>query len=151
MSPVFGYSEIELLAFSMVLLRVSAFMVTWPVFGTASMPNLIKILISIALAAVIYPTVSWSGVESDLLSDKLILIAGKEVMIGAFIGFLCRLFFFTINIAGQIVSTTMGLANAQLLNPTLGSTGSAVEQFQVSIDPRAHQHQHGYNQHTRFT
>jgi flagellar biosynthetic protein FliR len=49
------------------------------------------------------------------------------------LGFLTRLFFFTIGMTGEMVSITIGLGSAQMFNPMLGSTSNTVEQFYMTI------------------
>lgn len=130
---VFNFSNVEILAFSLVLLRVSSFVVAWPVFGTQSVPAPVKILLALTLSIVLLPVVSWAQIEADLMSNYLAWMAVREVCIGLTLGFLCRFFFFAVSIGGQVISLSMGLSNAQLLNPALGISGSAVEQFEVAI------------------
>lgn len=133
MPSLYQFSEIEMLAFIMVLIRVSAFFISWPIFGTGSVPSVIKILIALVVSIVLLPVVPWQGLEADLVSLNIVFLALKEAMVGAVIGFLCRLFFFAVSVAGQIISLSMGLSNAQIMNPTLGTQGNVIEQFEVTL------------------
>jgi flagellar biosynthetic protein FliR len=48
-------------------------------------------------------------------------------------GFLARMILMTAEIAGQILSFSMGLSAAQLVNPAFGESSSIMEQFEVVL------------------
>lgn len=122
-----------MLAFFMVLLRLSAFLVAWPVFSLPMVPAPVKILIALTLTLVIFPVVEWKGLAVELESLEIVWLALREIFIGVSIGFLARTFFFAMQVGGEIMSTSMGLASGQLFNPEMGGTVTATEQFQVAI------------------
>jgi flagellar biosynthesis protein FliR len=132
-SSLFSFNEVQLLAFALVLVRVSAFIVSWPVFGVPMIPNIIKILFALVLAIVLFPVVEWQTISADLGSTALIPMVVREAFIGLFIGFTARMFFFAVNIAGQMISLSFGLAGAQLLNPSFNEFSTVVDQFQVLL------------------
>ena len=133
MANAFYFSETEIVAFTLILLRVAAFVAVWPVFGTPSVPPPVKMLMALAIAMLLLPVINWRENQVELLSQHIAWLALKEAVVGLILGFVCRLYFFAVSIGGQIVSVSMGLANAQIMNPTLGARGSAVEQFQVVL------------------
>lgn len=129
---LFQFSEIQILTFALVFLRVIAFVFTWPIFGSETVPMPVKVLLSLLLAICLFPVQSFN-LPQELINDHIISLAAKEVMIGLMIGFLTRFFFFAISIAGEIVSVSSGLSSAQLFNPTMGSQSQVLEQFQFSL------------------
>jgi flagellar biosynthetic protein FliR len=131
--PYLLFNETEILAFALVLLRVSAFLVTWPVFSVYQVPQPLKILLGICIAMTIFPVVSRSGLTAQGLGQDIAWLAAKEVLIGVILGFLTRLFFFAISCGGSLIATSAGLSNAQLFNPAMGATTTTVETFYVSI------------------
>lgn len=133
MLDILRFSEVEILAFSLILLRVSAFIVAWPVFGTKTVPIPVKILFSFVLATILLPIVSWQGVRIEILSDSIAWLALREVTIGVMLGFICRMFFFAVSVAGQVVSLSIGLSNAQVMNPALESSSTPIEQFEIVL------------------
>ncbi len=133
MASVFSFSQVEIIAFALVLLRVSSFVVAWPVFGTEGIPAPIKILFALAMTMIIFPVVGWNQVRDGLETDVLAWLCVREVFIGLCIGFLARLFFHAVQVAGEIISVSMGLAGAQLFNPSLGGMSTAIEQFYVIL------------------
>jgi flagellar biosynthetic protein FliR len=52
-----------------------------------------------------------------------------EFVIGLFIGTIARVFMIALDVAGMLISTTSGLANAQVFNPSLASQGSITGAF----------------------
>lgn len=133
MLPGFMFKETEILAFALVLIRISAFVVSWPVFSVYSVPHHLKILFAVMVAMVLFPVINRTGLSDQALSQELLLLVLKEAFIGLCLGFITRLFFFAVSVGGNLVSTSMGLANGQIFNPALGSQSTTVEQFHVTL------------------
>lgn len=133
MLPNFMFNEAEILAFVLILLRISAFTVSWPLFSIYSVPNSVKVLFALILAMVIFPVVSRDGVTANAISNEVMWLAGKEVLTGLSLGFMTRLFFFAISIGGHLIATSAGLSNGQLFNPALGASTTTVEQFYAAL------------------
>ena len=133
MLPSFYLSDTEILIFGLILIRVSAFIVAWPVFSVYSVPNHCKVLFALALAIVLMPTVPRAGLTTSSLNEDIMWLAGKEVLVGLILGFMTRLFFFAINIGGNLVATSTGLMNAHIFNPSMNTQTTTVEQFYATI------------------
>ena len=129
MLPNLMVNETEILAFALVLLRVSAFTFAWPIFSMYSVPGHMKVLFALLVAMVIFPVINRSGLDAKALTQEVVWLAGKEVLTGLCLGFMTRLFFFAISVGGNLIATSSGLANGQLFNPALGATTTTVEQF----------------------
>ena len=129
MESVYNFSTTEILAFSLVLLRMIAFVVAMPVIGTVNVPTSTKILFALLMAFVLFPQVGWKKLSIDLESLEIINAGIKEVFVGLTFGFLARMFFMTVTMAGQIMSVSMGISSAQLFNPAMGETSSSMDQF----------------------
>ena len=129
MESIYNFSPIEILGFALVLLRVSAFVVTMPVIGTPNVPNQVKILLALTLTIIIFPTIGWKQLNYDFETFAIIPHAIKEVFVGLTFGFLTRVFFMTIMMAGQIMSVSVGISAAQLYNPMLDEAMSPFDQF----------------------
>ncbi len=131
--PVYNWSEPQFIAFILLLFRLSAFFVVWPVFFVTAIPYQVKVLLSVTVAMILFPLVDLSGYEVSLSNTLLIWYVIKEIFIGLVMGYLARFFFYIFNIAGDIISTSMGLSGVQLLNPNFGGRSSAIEQFLMII------------------
>lgn len=133
MPSLYNFNQVELLGFFLVLVRISSFVVTWPIFGSRLLPAPIKVLFALCLTLVIFPTVSSDTVNTNLDDMWIIWMTVKEAFIGLSIGFLSRMFLYSISIAGQIISVSMGLSGVQLFNPSMGGNSTAIDQFQVLL------------------
>lgn len=133
MTEVYRFSESEMLIFVMLLLRTSAFVVSWPIFGSELGNQQIKILFALILAMVLFPTLGWGGAQAEAAKANIFLLSIREVFVGLSLGYLARFFFFSFRIAGELIAQAMGLSSAQVFNPGLGGQTTAVEQFYVAL------------------
>jgi flagellar biosynthesis protein FliR len=101
-------------------LRVSGFVMTAPTASEVTVPNLVKIVLTLALAFLLAPLVQ---VPTDLsiFSAAGMLAAIVELLIGVSIGLVVQLTFEALTFAGQSVSLTMGLGFATLVDPQHGA------------------------------
>ncbi len=129
MPEFFSWSEFEFIAFILLLVRVSTFFAVWPVFYVSSVPLQVKILFSVAVAMILFPVVNKSGYNLASGDLQIIWLTIKEAFIGITMGYFARFFFYIFNIAGDIISISMGLSGVQLLNPNFGGRSSVIEQF----------------------
>jgi flagellar biosynthesis protein FliR len=133
MFPNFAFNETEILTFALALLRIASFIVSWPVFSTFSVPNSAKILFSLMITVVIFPVIPKDGITMTLLDENIIFLVLKEVFIGLSLGYLTRFFFFAVNIGGNLMATSIGLANAQVFNPSLDTQTTVLENFFLAL------------------
>ncbi len=133
MPEVFNWSEPHFIAFILLLIRMSAFFVVWPVFYVSSVPVQVKVLLSVAVSVILFPVIDKSGYVAQASDTLIIWYVAKEVFVGVTIGYLARLFFYIFNIAGDLISISMGLSGVQILNPNFGGRSSAIEQFLIII------------------
>lgn len=129
----YGLSEIQLVIFGLVLLRMASFIVSSIIFGSNNISAPVKILLSLTLTMMIFPTIQLAAVDTAKLTEDLILLSAREVVLGLSLGFLTRLFFFAIGMMGELVSTSIGLGAAQMFNPLMGTQSNTVEQFYTTI------------------
>ncbi len=124
-------NEMQILAFALILLRMSAFTVSGAIFNSTSISAPLKILMSVVFTLAVFNPIATNEVLVRIKESQadLLMLAGREVLIGISLGFVTRLFFFAIAMAGEIVSIAMGLGQAQMFNPMMGSMGNAMEQF----------------------
>lgn len=122
-------SEVKVLIFALVLLRMIAFIFAAPVFGSPQIGIPTRILFCLIVSMCIFPTVQMDSKLLDGLSNDIISLAAREVIVGLCLGFVCRIFFYAVSMTGDFVSICLGLNTAQLFNPAMETQGSVVEQF----------------------
>ncbi len=126
---LYQLSEAQILLFALVLMRMTAFVVSSAIFGATTVSSQVKILLSITLAVLLYPSVKVGHIDYLVISDDIILLVARELLIGLTLGFITRLFFFVVTITGDLMSISIGLNASQLFNPLLGQNGNTLEQF----------------------
>ncbi|WP_413288928.1 flagellar biosynthetic protein FliR [Bdellovibrio sp. HCB337] len=122
-------TEAQVIIFGLIFLRMISFVVSSVVFGSGNISVPIKILLAVVVSMVVFPSVQLATTDAAKLTEDLVLLSAREVAVGLSLGFLTRLFFFTVGMAGELVSVTIGLGQAQIYNPMLGSNSNTVEQF----------------------
>lgn len=135
MFSVSQLNEIQLVAFGLILLRMSGFVFTAAILNSQTISVPLKILLSLVLTMTVFNTVANNTVLVQLneLQDSLITLALKEAFVGISLGFATRVFFFAIGMAGELISVSMGLGQAQIFNPMMGNMGNVMEQFFVAL------------------
>lgn len=129
MFEIYKFNQAEILTFILVVMRVSVFLISWPVFSSGNVPAPIKVLLSLVLAIVMFPAIGHDRLSAPQLEQFYIWLLMREAFIGLALGFLARFFFFAISICAQIASDSIGLSSVQLLNPTTNDRSSAIEEF----------------------
>ncbi len=103
--------------FLLILLRSSVFLAFLPILGSKTLPASYRIGLAVAIAAVLTPVVDLRPGENDVA-----ILVVREVVLGMVLGLAVRFVFFGIEVAGQIISDTMGLSIATVFNPEMGQS-----------------------------
>jgi len=103
----------------LVFLRVGAFLLVLPFFSIANFPVRLRVALA-ALTALLLspflPTVSLNHLTLFSLVGLMI----QEVSIGLLLGFISRMVFYAVDLAGNFVSAELGLNMGAILNPLDG-------------------------------
>jgi flagellar biosynthetic protein FliR len=128
-------NEIQILMFGMILLRMIGFIASSAILSSQNISTIVKVSLSIILTLVVFKSVATNEALVRLHENEgnLMLLAAREVVVGIALGFVTKLFFFSISMAGELVSVSLGLSQAQIFNPMMGSLGNVVEQFYAVI------------------
>lgn len=112
--------------FLLVLVRVSSFFVTMPIFAHRSVPVMHRLGLSFFLAWIMYYTIDIPEFEIDGTYYILII---KEALVGLMIGFVAYMLLTAIQIAGGFIDFQMGLAIANVIDPQTGVQSPLVGQY----------------------
>jgi len=109
------------LLFTLVLTRVSGLVMTAPIYGSQEVPMRIRALLAFSLAVLLTPLhwgakVAWPANVPQYMA----LILG-EVLIGIALGVGILVLFSGVQLAGQLISQTSGMALGEVFNPGLDS------------------------------
>ena len=120
----------DLFTWMLVFLRVGSMLMLFPVFSITNVPVQVRVALGALTAFLIAPTVPVLDVAgADLW--KIVGVMALEVCYGLLLGFVSKLLFYALEIAGAIMSAEIGLNMPSSLNPlTAGQTTEAATVLQ---------------------
>jgi flagellar biosynthetic protein FliR len=95
--------------------RVMALFSVAPVLNHRSLPAPIKIMLSLAIAALLAPNLA--GPVVSLSSPSALAVLAQQMLLGLTIGFSMRLVFAAVELAGDLIGLQMGLSFASFIDP----------------------------------
>ncbi len=115
----------HMLCWMLALLRSTGLLLLLPVFSGKSIPVPIRIGLAGVLA---YSASGFAPVQTALPGDigALLVAAVHEFLIGLLMGLAVRLTFYALEMAGQIISTEMGLVMSSQIDPISQNQSSPV-------------------------
>lgn len=114
------------------LTRILGVIAAAPVFNHNSIPTMTKLGLGLVLTLVIMPTVP-SIPSFDIVSVQGLGLLIEQVLIGLAMGFSMRLIFSAVEVAGQLISLTMGLGFATFYDPQTGGQTPSLGQLLVLL------------------
>lgn len=116
----------HLSVFLLILVRVSAFFVTMPLFSYRTIPAQHRIAFSIVLAWTMYYSVDANPFE---INGEYMLLILKEALTGLLIGLAAFIVLSAIQIAGGFIDFQMGFAIANVIDPQTGAQTPLMGQY----------------------
>ncbi|CAK0754997.1 Flagellar biosynthetic protein FliR [uncultured Gammaproteobacteria bacterium] len=114
----------QIFAWLVVFSRIGSAFMVMPTIGDAFVPARARLLISLAISILVTPVLVPSLPKSPESPFLLLILLNSEIIIGLFLGLIPRIMMGALEVAGMIIGTTTGLANASVFNPALASQGS---------------------------
>lgn len=137
---LFNFNMDEMLTFFAVLLRVSVLIAVLPFVGDKVVPLPVKILLSLAVALVLYPSLVGSGLIQPAYASvwgaatgSLVGTYALEVVFGLILGFLAKFSFDAISFGGSLIATYMGLGMASVYDPHQEAQTQVVSEIQLAL------------------
>lgn len=113
------------LAFIFILFRLSSFFMVVPIFFPSGTPNSGKVIFSIIIAFILVPTIDYSSVGTINSNFDIIIFCFNEVITGLILGYITRLCFEFVRMAGQIMDFQVGFSMSQMFDP-IGNVSSTL-------------------------
>jgi flagellar biosynthetic protein FliR len=111
--------EIDLYNWLLVFLRVSAFLLVLPFFSMTNFPPTMRVALSALTALLLAPILPPCALgHLPLLSLFGVMI--QEVCIGLLLGFVTRMVFYAVDLAGNVIASELGLNMGAILDPMTG-------------------------------
>jgi flagellar biosynthesis protein FliR len=105
----------------LVFLRVSAFLMVLPFFSATNFPVTVRVALAALMALLLGPLLPPFALgRLSFLSLFGVMI--QEVSIGLLLGFVSRMVFFAADLAGNIISTELGLNMGAIFDPLSGQS-----------------------------
>jgi flagellar biosynthesis protein FliR len=119
----------QLQLFFIVFVRVAAILLSIPIFDSKGIPFLFKFSLALATGIVVFPLLQLQSVPivNDLFTLSITLVG--EILLGLTIGFSVKLIFAGIQLAGQLAGYQMGLALANVMDPSTSQQVPLLAQF----------------------
>ena len=125
--------SVYLLLLMLSSLRIGAFLVAAPFFGSRMVPLTVRIVFSIALGLGIMSQVEFPDLQI-LMGASLIPIVFQEVFVGLACGMVLSICFSSVILAGEKIAATSGLAFAAQIDPVSGAQSPVISQiFQLFL------------------
>ena len=125
--------SVYLLLLMLSSLRIGAFLVASPFFGSRMIPLTVRIVFSIALGLGIISQVEFPDLQI-LMGASLLPIVIQEVFVGLACGMVLSICFSSVILAGEKIAATSGLAFAAQIDPTSGAQSPVISQiFQLFL------------------
>ncbi len=121
-----SFHFVNLPAFLLILIRVTSFFVSVPLFSYRNVPTRYKIAFSFFLALLMYSTIDLPELSID--ADYYLLLL-KEAGVGLSIGLLAYIVLAAIQIAGGFIDFQMGFAIANVIDPQTGAQSPLIGQY----------------------
>lgn len=107
----------------LVFARVGALLAVVPMFSAHNFPARLRVLLSATIAVLLSPFLPSPPVAHGPFFS-LLRFMGTEVCVGLLLGFICRMVFFALDAAGNVVATEMGLMLSTEFNQFSGAQSS---------------------------
>ena len=107
----------KLQLFLLIVLRVSAMVMTLPIFGSRSIPLFFRLGLAFAAGFVLFPVLKLSPRPLPVNMVSFVFGVGREILLGVSVGLCVQLVLAGIQLAGQLAGYQMGLAIAEVMDP----------------------------------
>ena len=125
--------SIYLLLLMLATLRVGAFLVASPFFGSRMVPLTVRIVFSVALGVGLVNQLNFPDLAT-MMGPKLVPIIFQELFVGLACGLVLSICFASVILAGEKIAATSGLAFAAQIDPVSGAQSPVISQiFQLFL------------------
>lgn len=106
-----------LVSFFWPMTRILAMIASAPILGNPSVPVRVKLGLAVMLTILVVPTLKEPMPQIDPRSGIGLLVLMQQIIIGVAIGFVMRIVFVAVEMAGEIIGLQMGLGFAIFFDP----------------------------------
>ncbi len=127
-----GFTTVEFEHLLLIGVRISALLLTLPLFSAPLVTPRIRIVISICLAIIVFQIVP---APDNLPVDIMLLgfFAAQELMIGLLMGFTATILFESLKLSGFMIGRMMSLSMMTLIDPTTSENSQLIGQLKYYV------------------
>ncbi len=125
---VLSAMEERFITFILIFMRCIALISTMPVFGSRTVPVMVKVLIALGISVVVEAAIPVQEYVFSGTFDFILLVAG-ELMIGTMLGFIGQILFQAVALAGEVMGQQSGFAIVTALDPSTNQDSALVAQI----------------------
>ncbi|MBL8880349.1 MAG: flagellar biosynthetic protein FliR [Phycisphaerales bacterium] len=118
--------------FALIVSRIAGVVVAMPLFGGLAVPANVRILLIIALAALIAPIITPLTAPPETLGGLVTGMIG-EALLGALVGVVLSMIFVGLQIGAMLIAQESGLAYGQVVDPTTSEEETVLGTFFVQL------------------
>lgn len=115
--------------FIFVFVRIISVLTSAPVFSNKNFPVLAKIGLSLILSYLIFTFIDKGNIQVEVSLWFIVTNVLKEVVTGLVIGFSVNLIFYAVSFAGSLMGFDIGLAMANVFNPSEGTQNNVIGEY----------------------
>jgi len=120
----------SLVLFGLVLARLITAISLAPFLGGRSVAGKVKIALAAVISIILFPSVAPQEGLGEMNALLVMCLLAKEAMIGAILGFLSQIVFFSVQMAGAMIDYGRGMSQATFFAPQLETNVSLLGQLQ---------------------
>ena len=110
--------------------RIGAMVMLLPAIGDAAVPPMIRLVLALAITFAVAPIIRHFYPATPPASVlALVLLIAKEVTIGLLIGLMATIIMSTLQVAGSIIASQIGLSYSQSFDPAFGGEDTSISNF----------------------
>ncbi len=117
------------MAFVLTFVRMGTAIMIMPGLGDSFTPARIRLHVALGITLVLFPLVQPYMPSPIPPTFMLFTLIVMEFIVGLFFGTIARIFMTALDTAGQVLSVSSGLGNAQVFNPAMAMQGSLMGAF----------------------
>jgi flagellar biosynthetic protein FliR len=126
MTPLDVFAGDQIATFFLVLARVGGLFMLAPVFASQTIPMRVRLGLAVATSMVAMPAVEHHAVAIDPVAFGPQIL--EQLVIGSGLAFGVAAVFAAVEMAGSMVDLSIGFSLAQVINPTLNTSSTALAQ-----------------------
>lgn len=114
--------------FFVILVRISAFIMTAPFFNQRNVPRRVKAGLSFFLSVIVFNMADYVPLDYNSSIEYAIIII-REAIVGISLGFTVNLCLYILDLAGRLIDTEIGFSMVNVLNPVSNIQTSVTGSF----------------------